>query len=243
MTAQEKAIAAVQKLEEQLIELNQIKTKDALESSDRLDRWFSRTKKIILKNINKQEHDGYLEYKNMFAQTTWDLVNQSIDSYRSRLNALMEELKKYPDTIFEDTVEDSNTADDTFFNQIHPSIVKTSKDQFSDEYFSESVFSAFKAVNNRVKAHVKAQRGKELDGRDLMMKAFSEADPVIVMGDQSTESGRNMQEGYRFIFAGSIQAIRNPKAHDHIEIDRNRAIHFLYLASLEMFKLDEAKVP
>ncbi len=43
------------------------------------------------------------------------------------------------------------------------------------------------------------------------------------------------------IFAGTITGIRNPKAHDNIVIDEKRAIHLLYLASLLMYKLDEAK--
>ena len=47
--------------------------------------------------------------------------------------------------------------------------------------------------------------------------------------------------GYMEIFAGTITGIRNPKAHDNIVIDEKRAIHLLYLASLLMYKLDEAK--
>lgn len=35
--------------------------------------------------------------------------------------------------------------------------------------------------------------------------------------------------------------IRKPKAHEKIEIDANRAMHFLFLASLLLHKLDEAK--
>ncbi len=41
------------------------------------------------------------------------------------------------------------------------------------------------------------------------------------------------------IFAGTMLAIRNPKAYNNIVIDRSRAIHFLYLASLLMGKYDE----
>jgi len=41
------------------------------------------------------------------------------------------------------------------------------------------------------------------------------------------------------IFAGAMTGIRNPKAHANIVIDRNRAIHLLFLASLLFFKLDE----
>jgi hypothetical protein len=36
-------------------------------------------------------------------------------------------------------------------------------------------------------------------------------------------------------------AVRNPKAHEFVEIDARRRIHFLFLASLLAYKLDEAK--
>ena len=39
-----------------------------------------------------------------------------------------------------------------------------------------------------------------------------------------------------------MTGIRNPKAHSNITIDPLRAIHFLYLASLLMYRIDEAGV-
>lgn len=50
-----------------------------------------------------------------------------------------------------------------------------------------------------------------------------------------------IQNGYKEIFKGSIQAIRNPKAHENIKISENEAIHLIFLASLLMFKLDNTK--
>jgi len=41
------------------------------------------------------------------------------------------------------------------------------------------------------------------------------------------------------IARGAMTGIRNPKAHENITIDSRRAIHFLFLASLLMFKIDE----
>ncbi len=72
-----------------------------------------------------------------------------------------------------------------------------------------------------------------------MLSAFSVNQPTIRLDDLSTESGRNIQEGYMHIYAGAIQAIRNPKAHEIISITPERAIHFVTLASLLMYKLDE----
>ncbi len=126
---------------------------------------------------------------------------------------------------------------------IHPSIEKEARKRFEDGHRADAAEAAFKAVNLRVKKHVKRATGDELDGADLMHQAFSPGKPVIVLGDLSSRSGKDMQQGYMEIFAGAMMAIRNPKAHENIDIDETRAIHHLFLASLLMEKLDEAGVP
>ena len=72
-----------------------------------------------------------------------------------------------------------------------------------------------------------------------MHTALSTNNPIIVLDDISTESGKNIQRGYMDLFAGAMSGIRNPKAHDNIDIDEVRAIHLLFLASLLFSKLDE----
>jgi uncharacterized protein (TIGR02391 family) len=103
------------------------------------------------------------------------------------------------------------------------------------------VEAALKAVNERVREIVKQVTGVEMDGSDLMNRAFSVKNPVLKLGDESN-TGKNMQVGYMQIFSGSMTGIRNPKAHGNIVIDEVRATHFLFLASLLMCKLDEAEV-
>lgn len=123
---------------------------------------------------------------------------------------------------------------------IHADIINVAKDQFEDKYYAEAVFSAFKEINNRVKKIVRDSTGDELDGADLMFKAFLLKNHIIRLGDLSTQTGKDIQEGYMYIFAGAMRAIRNPKAHENVKISRERAIHFIFLASLLMHKLDEA---
>ena len=127
----------------------------------------------------------------------------------------------------------------SFWANIHPNITKVSRQLFSDEHYAEAAFSAFKEVNIRVKNIVRIKIGEELDGKTLMLKAFNLKHPIIQLSNCSTETEKNIQEGYMHLFAGAIQGIRNPKAHENITIDENRSIHFLYLASLLMNKLDE----
>jgi uncharacterized protein (TIGR02391 family) len=135
-------------------------------------------------------------------------------------------------------IEDSIVIDN-FWDDIHPKIVSIAKSRFESAHFSDAVESALKFVNSCVKDIVKRKIGKELDGATLMYEAFSPKQPIIVLDDLSTESGKNVQQGYMQIFAGAMTGIRNPKAHNNINITENRAKHFIYLASLLMHKIDE----
>ena len=73
-----------------------------------------------------------------------------------------------------------------------------------------AIFEAFKAINKRVKA----MTGLDLDGSKLMGEAFANTDPPLVLGDLSTQTGRDIQAGFRFLFMGAVQGIRNPDAHE-----------------------------
>ncbi len=129
------------------------------------------------------------------------------------------------------------------WSNIHSAIQAVSKKKFEDGHLADSVESAFKEVNTRVKDHVQVKTGIEKDGADAMTFAFSLKQPVIRLADLATDTGRNIQQGYMQIFAGAMTGIRNPKAHRNLAIEESRAEHFLYLASLLMHKLDEAGVP
>lgn len=127
---------------------------------------------------------------------------------------------------------------------IHKNILEVSLRKFENGHYADSVESAFKSVNKCVKEIVKARTGNELDGVSLMREAFNSrnTNPIILLDEVSSESGRNIQEGYMQLFAGAMQGIRNPKAHDNIDITKERAMHQIFLASLLMHKLDEAKL-
>src|SRR5262249_27289696 len=122
---------------------------------------------------------------------------------------------------------------------MHPTVVKISRPRFESGHFADSVEAALKEVNDIVRQLVKDKTGREYDGSDLMNRAFSVDKPILILDDLTTTSGRNIQVGYMLIFSGAMTGIRNPKAHANIEIDPTRALHFLFLASLLLFKIDE----
>ena len=127
-----------------------------------------------------------------------------------------------------------------FWSYLHPLIYKVSGDKFNQGFYADAVESAMKEVNSRIKRIYRRYRGEEKDGQDLMRKTFSPSNPLLIFEGLATESGKNVQEGYMQIFAGAIQGIRNPKAHENTYISREDAIKRLILASLLMEKVDEA---
>ncbi|MBE6397635.1 MAG: TIGR02391 family protein, partial [Lentisphaerae bacterium] len=88
---------------------------------------------------------------------------------------------------------------------------------------------------------VKGRVSIKTDGVQLMQKVFSPETSLIRLADSADPSEQDVQRGYMYMFAGGMSAIRNPKAHDNIEIDKNDALRKLYFASMLMYKLDEAE--
>ena len=127
-----------------------------------------------------------------------------------------------------------------FWDLIHPSITQVAKTRFDSGHYADCAEAALKHINTVVKEIVLRQTGEELDGASLMKKAFSVNHPVIVIENINTDSGKSVQQGYMEMFAGAMMGIRNPKAHAVIVISRERAIHFLFFASLLMDTLDIA---
>lgn len=127
----------------------------------------------------------------------------------------------------------------SFWDLLHPKIVEISKSRFESNHFADSVEAALKEINNIVKFIAKKKTGQEFDGADLMNRVFSLHNPIIKLDDLSTQTGKDIQKGYMQIFSGTMTGIRNPKAHENIKIDKQRAVHFLFLASLLMYKIDE----
>ncbi|MCA1702039.1 MAG: TIGR02391 family protein [Actinobacteria bacterium] len=121
--------------------------------------------------------------------------------------------------------------------KLHPQVVGAASDLFADGHFSQAVFEALKALEQRVRA----QSGLDISGRDLMTKAFSGSPPPIDLSVEAGQSGRDEQEGLRFVFMGLIQGIRNPKGHALVkQDDPERALEYLAAVSVLFRRLDDA---
>jgi uncharacterized protein (TIGR02391 family) len=136
----------------------------------------------------------------------------------------------------------SNNNSSSFWDNIHPQIVSVAKGRFNDGHYADAVEAAFKEINTRVKKIYRDRTSVEKDGAKLMQAAFSIQNPIIRLGDTSTETGVNIQQGYMEMFVGAMIGIRNPQAHNNLLISKDKAIRKLHFASMLMYKIDDELV-
>ena len=124
---------------------------------------------------------------------------------------------------------------------IHPLILELARPRLASRQYADAVESAFKEINVQVKKKVAGLGIDNLDGVKLMMKVFSPDHPYLqVENDIHFQSGEDTQKGYMYMFAGAMSAIRNPKAHENMTINKDDAMRKLYFASMLMYKLENS---
>jgi uncharacterized protein (TIGR02391 family) len=120
--------------------------------------------------------------------------------------------------------------------QFHPKVVEVSRKLFEDGHYRDAIYRAFVEINNSVKSKANSQ----LDGKKLMSTVFSLEKPIIKLNSLQTQSDRDHQEGFMFLFMGAMEGIRNPKAHENIiQNDPNRTLEYLAFASMLFKQLDK----
>ena len=125
---------------------------------------------------------------------------------------------------------------------LHPDIQKVSGKLYKDGNYAEAACNAFIEINSRIKEiYQKKYPNSENvpDGQALMNKIFADNNPVLEAGDLTTQTGKDIQMGTRFMFAGAMAALRNPKSHQNITIEKDDAMRRLVFASMLMFRIDE----
>lgn len=118
---------------------------------------------------------------------------------------------------------------------VHADIAKISRKLFDDGHFSQATFEAFKYLDNCVKKLSKINDS----GHKLMMAAFAESSPKIKLNALSTTSEVDEQMGYKFIFAGAMSAIRNPRGHDNVVDPIDLCLDHLSFASVLLRRLEK----
>jgi len=120
---------------------------------------------------------------------------------------------------------------------IHPGLPTIVRTLFDDGHYSQATFEAFKFLDKEVSRLVPQTES----GFKLMMQAFSEASPLIKLNSGITQTDKDEQKGFQFLFAGSMLAIRNPRGHEYAIIDSpDECLDHLALASLLIRRVQAA---
>jgi len=131
--------------------------------------------------------------------------------------------------------------DDKFLlSNLHQDITEDAKKKFLNNHYSESVFSAIKSVEDRLYFMHKENTGEECTGVELVQKAIKEEYlnfvPDEFIAKDKTKKG--IQKGFTQIFEGSMMGVRNFLAHEDVRIKKDEAVHYLFLCSLLLRKLE-----
>ncbi|MBI1770636.1 MAG: TIGR02391 family protein [Bacteroidetes bacterium] len=118
---------------------------------------------------------------------------------------------------------------------IHSEIESVSLRLFDDGHYSQATFEAYKYIDKKVQS----LSGLSSIGFSLMMDAFSETSPKIKLTSLTNLSEIDEQKGYRFMFSGTVMAIRNPRGHEYgIKDSLDECLDHLSLASMLVRRLN-----
>lgn len=120
--------------------------------------------------------------------------------------------------------------------EIHPEIECAVAKLFRDGHYANAVEDACKVLDGLVKI----RSGKhDLSGTELMQNVFSPKNPVLKFSDLQTPTEQSEQQGMMFLYAGTMLALRNPRAHEIIKDDPEKALEYIAFLSLLAKSLDK----
>ena len=122
-------------------------------------------------------------------------------------------------------------------HNIHECLPANVKKLFDDGHYSYATFEAFKFIDKEVSRLC----SKSETGYRLMMTAFNEQNPLIKLNNLTSMSETDEQLGFKFLFAGGMSGIRNPRGHEYdVKDDIDACISHLVFGSMLLRKLEEA---
>lgn len=161
-------------------------------------------------------------------------VRNNIGSAISRLKILIEMLQELVGDDDTDPAVRSLKAYEGL--QLHGEIARACTSLYRDGYYDVAIEHAVKALNGLVKL----RSDLELDGSNLMERAFNPSKPVLRFNALADQSDKDEQKGFMMMFSGAVAGLRNPRAHGFIKDNPERALEFIAYVSLLAKLLDEA---
>lgn len=121
----------------------------------------------------------------------------------------------------------------------HDQVFRYAAAELLHENFFHAVLETVKGIAERIRQ----LSGMDIDGADLVTRAFSTKNPVLKINTLSTETERNEQVGLSNMIIGLFGAMRNPTAHTPKilwPLQEQDALDIMSLASFIHRKLDVA---
>jgi uncharacterized protein (TIGR02391 family) len=123
-------------------------------------------------------------------------------------------------------------------DDLHPIIREACTSRFLSKHYADGVQRAATALRDYVR---KRSGLRNLDGVDLMSQAFSAKDPVLVVANLDSRTGQSVQLGTMQLAQGAMAALRNPPAHERLDLDPAEAMTMVATLSLIARRVEGAK--
>lgn len=138
-----------------------------------------------------------------------------------------------------DVVDRGSAAHPFDARDVHADLPPDVRALFDNGHYAQATFEAFKFVDEEVQR----VSGNPDFGKSLMMRVFGGTPPQLPLNEAATLTDQSEQEGFKFLFAGGVMAIRNPRGHKSgLADDPDTCLDHLSFASMLLRKLDSASL-
>lgn len=198
-----------------------------------------------LAHIFGHESVEYYQYSVRLDQASWNVMydtplhevkagyRNEIESSISNLNAIIELFTERLELTGESPAGRARNALATL--DIHPEIERAISSLFQSGHYANAVEDSCKVLDGLVKI----RSGKsDLSGTELMQAVFSVKNPILAFNSLQTETDKSEQQGMMFLYAGAMLGLRNPRAHEIIKDDPQKALELIAFLSFLAKSLD-----
>lgn len=138
---------------------------------------------------------------------------------------------------FTDSAGDNERLHAFDLRNVHQKLPNKCRILFDDCHYSQSTFEACKYIDKEIQRFTNENKS----GYALMMSVFGGNTPKLKIANLTTQTGKDEQEGFKFLLAGAMLAIRNPRGHEYkIEDDPDTCLDYLVLISALLRTIERA---
>ncbi len=216
------------------------------------------TSMLLTINGTTEDHAKWVTFKRTareyndiaarFAHATGQqMTAYNLENMRSHLDTLWPVQKEIFEQVYQDVLKilgrisnrlSPGSPPTGFDSLLHPDIRLASIAHYQSGDYRNAVLDGILAISDKIRSLT----GLDLDGDKLCNTAFSVNNPLLILSEIETESGKNDQVGFMEIFKGVYRGVRNPKAHSLThDLDHAKAGQYLVMLSLLMRRITEAK--